>query len=89
MAQTEKQKLGAEGYMSVQQACEYLGGMSRSTLFNLIKEGHIRRGTRKRGRTPMICRASVMRFALEGVVEGPTTCPVPTPPQKRGTQAAT
>lgn len=69
-------EFGAGGVMTRQQACDRLG-VSRHTLRRLVARGLIRAGSHVGGRAKVYDRASVEGYAATGIVEGPTTVPVP------------
>ena len=56
---------GVDGLMSYEQACEFLGGISVSTLKRLLEDGPIRRGRHPHGRRVVVCRRSVMNYIAD------------------------
>ena len=55
-------RLGIEGFMSVEEACSFLGGVSLNTLDKLFRERRIRK-TQISGRRIGVCRRSILDHA--------------------------
>lgn len=55
---------GCDGLMSLEEACDFLGGISVDTLDNRARDGLIRKGKHPNGlRKAVVCRRSVVEFA--------------------------
>jgi hypothetical protein len=55
-------RFGCDGLMSFTEAREFLGRISKDTLYRKIHAGLIRKGTHTDGRRAVICRRSVLEY---------------------------
>jgi hypothetical protein len=55
-------RFGCDGLMSVPQAREFLGDISKHTLYRKIRAGLIRKGNIGEGGRTVICRRSVIEY---------------------------
>lgn len=54
---------GVDGLMSIEEACDFLGKISRDTLGRLVAEGSIRKGHFPKRNKAVVCRRSVTEYA--------------------------
>lgn len=56
-------RFGVDGLVSVDDACKFLGNISRDTLDRRANAGHIRKG--RNGRRVVICKRSLANYASQ------------------------